>query len=337
MKSVALVGFADSSLKFAKDSKADEMWSVNFAWDNDVPRIDRLFEIHALWWLALSQGDRDKKHLEWLQKDHDFPIYTYDDYTKEAFENGISLDKVLEKEYRIPNSTQFPFEESYKLFALLQRENKPGQPYYTNTIAYMMALAIMEGFDRIELYGIEMSGGTEYAYQKACLEYFIGLANGRGIEVYLPEHCALMNARLYHKGANMISRQTIEAHVIEYEKMREENTNKNNFWRGQMALLKEQGTKEQELKDIMKNIQVTHERAFIGHAGAQACKNMLKAIDIENPVIELINSAVYSDPSPDQKIKQEKKENQNDKPTRSKTNEVGGLAGKRRRDRQKSV
>ena len=89
------------------------MWSVNFAWDYDVPRIDRLFEIHALWWLALSQGDRDKKHLEWLQKKHDFPIYTYDDYTKETFENGISLDKALKKKYRIPNSTPFPFEESY--------------------------------------------------------------------------------------------------------------------------------------------------------------------------------------------------------------------------------
>lgn len=55
--------------------------------------------------------------------------------------------------------------------------------YFTNTVDYALALAIYRGFTDIGLYGVNMLRGSEYAYQKAGVEYWIGQAMGRGIRV----------------------------------------------------------------------------------------------------------------------------------------------------------
>ena len=64
--------------------------------------------------------------------------------------------------------------------------------YFTSTINMMVALALYENFERIELFGFEMSSKEEYAYQKPATEFWLGIALGRGVEVYLPEGCALL-------------------------------------------------------------------------------------------------------------------------------------------------
>jgi len=52
-------------------------------------------------------------------------------------------------------------------------------------------------FDRIEIYGFEMASNDEYVEQKACSEFWIGLAMGLGIEIYLPPTCIMMFSELY--------------------------------------------------------------------------------------------------------------------------------------------
>ena len=66
-----------------------------------------------------------------------------------------------------------------------------GQAYWNSSIAYAMALAIHEGAREIAIYGVDMDGTDEYAYQKANMEYLIGVARGRGIQVYIPPQSAL--------------------------------------------------------------------------------------------------------------------------------------------------
>ena len=58
-----------------------------------------------------------------------------------------------------------------------------GVDYFTNTVDYAIALAIYKGFRGIHFYGINMANNTEYSYQKAGVEYWIGQAMGRGIKV----------------------------------------------------------------------------------------------------------------------------------------------------------
>ncbi len=83
----------------------------------------------------------------------------------------------------VPIYTTMPIKESpnhrvYPIGAIL-----PGP--LCSSFDYMMALAILEGFDRIDLYGIALQFGTarERLMEHVSLAYWIGLARGRGIDV----------------------------------------------------------------------------------------------------------------------------------------------------------
>jgi hypothetical protein len=62
----------------------------------------------------------------------------------------------------------------------------------------MTALAIFEGFDVIDIYGVDMAVGTEYVDQRPSCEYFIGLARGAGIKVYIPPASDLCKTRFMY-------------------------------------------------------------------------------------------------------------------------------------------
>jgi hypothetical protein len=66
-----------------------------------------------------------------------------------------------------------------------------GQAYWNSSIAYAMALAIHEGAREIAIYGVDMDGTDEYAYQRPNMEYLIGFARGQGIHVHIPKQSAL--------------------------------------------------------------------------------------------------------------------------------------------------
>ena len=172
-KTVALVGYAERTRIYAPwDDERVECWTLNKAhlepW---CKRITRHFQIHGIGYLrrctAQSQGDRD--HFEWLSQPHDFPLYIQAKYPE------------------FPSGIPFPIHEARRRFG----------NFYTSTMAYMMAIAIMEGFERIEIYGFEMESDTEYRYQRDSAEYFIGMAVGLGIEVYLPSNCKLLKGKTY--------------------------------------------------------------------------------------------------------------------------------------------
>lgn len=72
--------------------------------------------------------------------------------------------------------------------------------YFANSIAYMLALAIYQGYTQIEMYGVDHSAQSEYVLAKGCVEYWIGRAQQAGIKVLLPTKSALcktLNGRLY--------------------------------------------------------------------------------------------------------------------------------------------
>lgn len=74
----------------------------------------------------------------------------------------------------IPLSEAFPLEEVIKEF---------GEPYFTNTITYMIAYAMLKGAKEIDMYGVNQASSSEYFYEKAGVEYWLGIANGRGIKI----------------------------------------------------------------------------------------------------------------------------------------------------------
>lgn len=76
----------------------------------------------------------------------------------------------------IPNSIPYPLDEIMEAFNM---------PYLNNTICFMIAFAIYHGAKEMHLYGINQVAGKEYYYEKACVEYWLGLAQGLGISTHI--------------------------------------------------------------------------------------------------------------------------------------------------------
>ena len=159
-KKVAIVGFAMSSAMAAPfDNPEYEVWGMNQLYRH-IPRADRWFEIHHNWHEHVVEGT---DHLGWLQA---FPGPIY------------NCTKIAE----IPNSVPFPRADCAAA----------GTDYWTSSIAYMIALAIRDGFTTIDLYGIDLVVGEEYAHQKPCAEFWIGVAQGRGLTIGIHQNSALL-------------------------------------------------------------------------------------------------------------------------------------------------
>ena len=96
--------------------------------------------------------------------------------------------------------------------------------YFTSSVAWCIAFAVVQGYREIYVYGVDMSADTEWAYQRPCCEYWIGYARGRGIKVFVPDESVLFKTPwVYaleecpqHEGA--ITLADIEAEEAHYAK-----------------------------------------------------------------------------------------------------------------------
>jgi hypothetical protein len=172
---VAIIGFAPSRVlaPFADDSF--DIWGINdlwFAMNGPECRWDRWFDIHND--KVLHNNPRTgEKHWEWLKRVSDMPVY------------------MLKKYDEVPASVKFPLEELVEHFG--DNEGFSGD-YYTNSIAFMLALAIYEGYQEIHTYGVNMLGSDEYEYQRPCVEFWLGYSKGRGIKTVVPKESSLLKA-----------------------------------------------------------------------------------------------------------------------------------------------
>ena len=93
---------------------------------------------------------------------------------------------LLKADPDIPTSEAFPREAVQAYFATAKRPNR----YFTCSICWLIALAIYEGFERIELWGFELRDtkpGSAFAWERPCVAYWIQQARDRGIEVFYQE------------------------------------------------------------------------------------------------------------------------------------------------------
>lgn len=115
---------------------------------------DRWFELHPIAW----QEERHPRHMHELRR------------VREG-ECAIYMQEKLDS---YPAAVRYPRE---KVEALT-----PHGHYHQGTFDFMVALAILEGAGAIALHGVTLVSGEPLA-AKACLEYWLGIAEGRGIEV----------------------------------------------------------------------------------------------------------------------------------------------------------
>lgn len=159
---VAIVGLASSTHDKAPwDDSSWEKWGL--PWDDKYwPMMARHFEMHDMELLQSTHSRRNSDYFERLRDCQNLYMQA--------------------KYFDAPTSQRYPFEAV---------AGSIGQAYWNSSIAYAMALAIHEGAREIAIFGVDMDGTDEYAYQRPNMEYLIGIARGQGINVFIPPESAL--------------------------------------------------------------------------------------------------------------------------------------------------
>jgi hypothetical protein len=156
---IAIAGSAPSTCDLAPWRDPDwQVWGL--AW-RTLPRIDRVFEVHApgLW-----------------------PSYAPERYLARLQGYGARL-MLQEANPDLPEACLIHKEE-------IEAQIK-GVDIWTSSIAFMLAQAYYERPEEIAIYGVDLLEEDEYGHQRPTLEYLIGFIRGRGIPVYVPENSAL--------------------------------------------------------------------------------------------------------------------------------------------------
>lgn len=267
MKRVALVGFNSKTMSFHKSAPDGcEIWSLNHAWKYDIPRVDRLFEIHKPEHRKNS-NKITKQHDDWLQERHSFPIYT------------------IPKLDYIPASKAYPYEQVVDKFCGGLLAGDKVQKVFTSTFDYMMALAIYEGFDEIYIYGFAMDGDSEYRFQRDGLAYWFGFATAKGIKVIQHEKSTTLRPKVYHEGGQMIGRQIAEHHRITHEEQVRKLENKLATKQGAYGVLSSLHQKGKVTDEAVQNAQQelwqTAEELAIARGAAGAIAMLIKDHDTE--------------------------------------------------------
>lgn len=103
---------------------------------------------------------------------------------------GPILTSVVREGY--PGLVAFPLE------AVLNRglDGNGGAPYFNSTAAYAVAYAIHIGVQRISLFGLDYTRANAHQAEqgRACVEFWLGIAAARGIEITVPDTSTLLDA-----------------------------------------------------------------------------------------------------------------------------------------------
>ena len=183
-KKVAIVGCADSKNEAPFADDEFEIWGVN----NLYPLIEahkdryRWFEIHEI-----------TKEDNILMRRHD-PIFRGQNVGEYVAQLGQWANEINCPVYMQKVWPEVPTSMVYPLKAMIEKYGN----YFTNSISYMLALAIHEGFEEIHVYGVDMAVDTEYHHQRPSCEYFLGLAQGMGIKTYIPDTADLLKVRFLY-------------------------------------------------------------------------------------------------------------------------------------------
>lgn len=146
-----------------------EIWGVNDAFIR--VKCEKAFHMHDLnvWEKREGSESSTKLIVEHLKDNPDLELFTIKPYKK------------------IPDAIIYPLDEIIEYF---------GSNYFTNGISYMIAYALYKGAKVLNLYGVNLTVEVEYKEQKPNAEYWVGRAQGMGVEVNIQwQHTSLLKAK----------------------------------------------------------------------------------------------------------------------------------------------
>jgi len=173
-KRVAIVGTSHSWNRAPFDDPSIEIWGVNNGFLQLADRRkSRWFDVHHIEHLPDGTWTR-----RWNPVFRGQPVGSYIQSLA-----GLGCPVYMQQTWpEVPASVRFPIERVTGYFGT----------YITNSISMQLAYALTEGFGEIQLWGVDMSVGTEWNYQRPNAEYFIGMAIALGCKVLIPAECDVL-------------------------------------------------------------------------------------------------------------------------------------------------
>jgi hypothetical protein len=164
LEQVYILGKADGweDAPFYYNHESVQTWGLN---THILTRpLDIVFEPHDVeWWLE----NWDKVEA-WHKVERGYPKHI-------EKVNEMEIPYLTLKHYDfIPTSLPYPVGDICKHF---------GIDYFAGGVDYMIAYAIYKRVRKIDIYGVHTTYDNEYDHQKPSLEFWIGVAIGRGIKV----------------------------------------------------------------------------------------------------------------------------------------------------------
>lgn len=156
---IAIIGYAPSNIYADALDSSWEKWGLNHKFDC-INKCDKWFDLH------------------FLIKDIDINYYNF---LQKCENNFITCEGNLQK---FTKASVFPEKEIKEYFQT---------NYFTNTISWLIALAIYKGAKEIGLYGINLACRSEYEYQRPSVFYFLKEAIERDIKITIPSSSKLLN------------------------------------------------------------------------------------------------------------------------------------------------
>jgi hypothetical protein len=176
MKKLALVGTGPATRELApfNDLSFDILTFNEASQSPWCTRWDMLLQLHPPE-IYTGWNTKNPLHWQWLQQEH------------RAADGTLKPIYMQAVDPRVPNSVAYPLEQAQALI---------GYKYLTASVCYALALAKMQGYEQIDVYGVEMSR-TEYEYQASCWRFWVGYMKGAGVVVNLHSSAQLFEGLLY--------------------------------------------------------------------------------------------------------------------------------------------
>ncbi len=167
----SLEAFVDLTKRLGgRSAFCDEVWGINAV--ADVIQCDRVFhmdDVRIQERRAAAHPDSNiARMLAWLKR-HPGPVYT----------------SRAHPEY--PGLVDYPLQEVIR---------SCGFAYFNSTAAYAVAYAVHIGVKKIGLFGFDFTYSDSHKAEKgrACVEFHLGIAKARGVELGFPGNTSLMDA-----------------------------------------------------------------------------------------------------------------------------------------------
>ena len=263
-KAVAIVGFSKRSNSYAYDLPPGmELWTLNHGHMHGYQKIDRLYDLHPLELIRdphFYTRDYQIGHKEFLEAQHDFPVYMIEHYPD------------------IPASVAYPLQDALTLAGDFL--------HFTSSFCYMMAHAILEDYQTVWALGFDMDYGTEYEYQREEALKWIAFARGLGLSVFVPPESGLSTKRLLYgyEGVPMIGRQLIEVHQKQYEREQQKSLDQMNQWNGILSERQSQGASRRKIQEASEMILGFSRQSAMNEGAAKALAFLIETSRPERSV-----------------------------------------------------